>query len=192
MTDRRRHPQPRSGRDPRGYLILTAGLILLGVGLYLGIHQISDEPALASVPGGAVLVVPQELPDLTLQTLDGRSVSLRDLQGKALVVNFWATWCPPCRMEMPDLQAFYQAHLDEDVVVVAINAGEAVSLVQPFVDENNLTFDVLLDPDMRAMTAFRVASLPTSFFVDRQGLIRERHGGALTLAEIESSMAPLR
>lgn len=191
MTAQQHHPQ-RTGRDPRGYLILAAGMILLGIGLYLGISQVSDDPALASVPEGSVVVVPQELPDLTLQTLDGRSVSLRDLQGKAVVVNFWATWCPPCRMEMPDLQAFYQAHLNEDVVVVAINAGEAVSLVQPFVDENNLTFDVLLDPDMRAMTAFRVASLPTSFFVDRQGVIRERHGGALTLAEIESSMAPLR
>ena len=165
----------------------------MAAALFVLLYDPAPAPELTSLPAGSTIsVIQQEIPDLTLTGLDGQTISLRDLRGQAVVLNFWATWCPPCRDEMPDLDSFHQNGRDDDVIVVAINAGESTSLVQEFVDEFDIGFPVLLDPNMDAMSAFRVASLPTSFFIDRQGFIQERYAGSLSLAEVESKMAPLR
>ncbi len=142
----------------------------------------------ANPPGTATML----MPELTLMTVDGRELDLTELKGKAVLVNFWATWCPPCRLEMPDLEAFYQQNQADGVVVIAINAGEPAGMVDSYVDELGLSFDVLLDPTMQSMHAFRVASLPTSFFVDRDGVVRTRFAGALTLQQMEQRMASFR
>jgi thiol-disulfide isomerase/thioredoxin len=172
---------------------MAAGVLLIAAALFVLLHEPAPASQLSSLPAGSsISVIPQELPDLTLTSLDGKSVSLRDLRGQAVVLNFWATWCPPCREEMPDLDTFHRAGREDDVIVVAINAGESSSLVEEFVDELEPDFQVLLDPDMKAMNAFRVVSLPTSFFIDRQGIIQDRHAGALSLTEVENRMASLR
>jgi thiol-disulfide isomerase/thioredoxin len=132
-----------------------------------------------------------ELPDLTLATLEGDKVSLADLAGRPLIINFWATWCPPCRSEMPALVELYYRHADQGLVVIAVNAGETTGLVQGYADELELNFPVVLDPKMKAAAAFSVVSLPTTFFVGRDGLIQERHAGELTPDQFESKVAPL-
>jgi len=151
--------------------------------------QSENSPSSAAFSSSNVLNI--ELPDLTLENLAGEPLALRDLKGQAVLINFWATWCPPCQREMPTLEAFQQAHQAEEMLVVAINAGELAALVAPYIEEQQLTFEILLDPDMRASAAFQVASVPTTFFVDKAGVIRERYAGPLSLEQVEAKMAAL-
>jgi len=106
--------------------------------------------------------------DFTLTDLKGQSWHLRDLRGKVVLVNFWATWCPPCRKEMPDLQALYDKYKDRGFVVLSISDEEAAK-VSPFVAERKITYPVLLDPGRKVNTAFVVEGIPKSFVYDRDG-----------------------
>jgi len=106
--------------------------------------------------------------DFTLSDLQGNSWHLRDLRGKVVLVNFWATWCPPCRKEMPDLQALYDKYKDHGFVVVSISDEEAAK-VQPFIAERKITYPVLLDPGRKVNDLFQVEGIPKSFIYDRKG-----------------------
>ncbi len=131
-------------------------------------------------------------PNFTLQTVDGQSVTLGDLRGQVVVVNFWATWCPPCRSEMPALQEAYDARRDEGLAVLAVNQGEAPDPVQTFGRELNLSFPLLLDPAFDVTDAYRVGLLPTTFFIGRDGVIHDiTYGGPMSRALIESRVEPL-
>jgi len=130
-------------------------------------------------------------PDFTLQSVDGQSVTLSELQGQAVVLNFWATWCPPCREEMPALQEAQDAHRG-DVVVLAVNQSESLELVQAFEQEYALTFPLLLDPGYVVSDRYRVSLLPSTFFIDRRGVIRDIvFGGPMNRASLESKIASL-
>jgi peroxiredoxin len=104
----------------------------------------------------------------TLSDLHGRSWSLADLHGKVVLVNFWATWCPPCRKEMPDLEKLYARFRDRGLVVLAIS-DEDRAKIEPFVEKAQFTFPVLLDPGGKVHEAFDVGGIPKSFAFDRQG-----------------------
>ena len=106
--------------------------------------------------------------DFTLSDLQGNRWHLRELQGKVVLVNFWATWCPPCRKEMPDLQALYDKYKDQGFIVVSISDEEAAK-VQPFIAERKITYPVLLDPGRKVNDLFRVEGIPKSFVYDREG-----------------------
>lgn len=131
------------------------------------------------------------MPAFTLTALDGTLVSSDNLRGQVLLVNFWATWCPPCRAEMPLLQSVYQAHRERGLVVLAIDVAENPATVEQYARELGLTFPILLDQQIGVSTAFQVNALPTSFFVDRAGVIRASYMGALNRAYIEAQLAPL-
>jgi cytochrome c biogenesis protein CcmG/thiol:disulfide interchange protein DsbE len=119
-------------------------------------------------------------PDFTLETLDGRAVTLSDLRGQVLLINFWASWCPPCREEMPAIQQVYERYRGQDSQVTA------------FSDRLELTFPVLMDRDGSVFDRYRVMALPSTFFVDRAGVIQELAvGGPLSRAFIESQVVPL-
>jgi len=142
---------------------------------------------LSRVPGGVAR--PESLPlrghpapDFTLQTLDGDSLTLSDLRGKAVVLNFWATWCPPCQAEMPELQAAHEAYASGGLVVLGVNQAEDRATVQAFLDERNLSFPVVLDSQYEASQLYKVNSLPTTFFIDRNGVIQERVTGQMNTA----------
>lgn len=118
-------------------------------------------------------------PDFTLYRLDdGSEVSLSDLKGKRVFLNFWATWCPPCRVEMPYIQAVYEEK-DDDVVFLAINLGESEGRVKSFMEENGYTFPVLMDPTGQAASLYLIRAIPTSFVIDADGIVRGRHIGVL-------------
>jgi peroxiredoxin len=106
--------------------------------------------------------------DFTLTDLQGQTWRLRDLRGKVVLVNFWATWCPPCRKEMPDLQALYDKYKDQGFVVLAISDEEAAKVL-PFIAERKIGYPVLLDPGRKINDAFLVSGIPKSFLYDREG-----------------------
>ena len=115
------------------------------------------------------------------QTVDlvGRTVSLDDVRGRVVVVNFWATWCPPCRVEMPELDA-YQAEMGDRLAVLGINMAEPKTAIVPFVLQNGLRFPILLDESGAIAASYGVTGLPTSLILDRSGVVRERVTGAMT------------
>ena len=106
--------------------------------------------------------------DFTLTDLKGKSWTLSELRGKVVVVNFWATWCPPCRKEMPDLEALYNRFKDQGLVVLAISDEDAAK-VRPFVAERQVTYPVLLDPGRKVNDLFQVEGIPKTFVYDRDG-----------------------
>lgn len=106
--------------------------------------------------------------DFTLADLEGRPWTLKQLSGKVVLVNFWATWCPPCRKEMPDLEALYTRFKDRGLVILAISDEEA-GKVKPFIAERGITYPILLDPARRANKLFRIEGIPKTFIYDRTG-----------------------
>jgi cytochrome c biogenesis protein CcmG/thiol:disulfide interchange protein DsbE len=113
-------------------------------------------------------------PDFTLDTLDGKKVTLSELRGKIVIINLWATWCPPCRAEMPALENAYEQYRDSGVVILGLNVTNQDSEkdIPPFVKEFGLTFPILLDRDGSVSTLYQLRGLPTTYFVNREGIIR--------------------
>ncbi len=130
-------------------------------------------------------------PAFTLPTADGQPVSLADYRGRVILVNFWATWCPPCVAELPTLNAFYQARQAEGFVVIAVNDQETPAAVQAFVSENHLSFPVALDRNETVMAAYDVRALPVSIIIDRAGNIRTIHRGEISAEQLAEKINPL-
>ena len=129
--------------------------------------------------------------DFTFASLDGSEVSLSDYEGNVVLVNLWATWCSPCRAEIPDIEAAYQTYLDEGFVVLGVNIEESREIVAPFVEEFDMSYPVLLDKTGELMKIYRAQGLPMSFLVDADGVIQVRHMGFLTGEQLESYLAEL-
>ncbi|WP_117169463.1 peroxiredoxin family protein [Paraliobacillus sediminis] len=118
-------------------------------------------------------------PDFQLETLDGETVKLSDYRGQRVMLNFWATWCPPCRAEMPDMEAFYQAN---DVAIVAVNLTETeanLTDVNDFKEDFNLSFPIFLDEKNEVATTYQIRPIPSSYMIDSKGIIRYKALGAL-------------
>jgi peroxiredoxin len=131
-------------------------------------------------------------PDFTLESIDGQTVRLSDLRGQAVLINFWATWCPPCRAEMPAIQQAYDRYRDQGFTVLAVNLQESDAQVRAFADQFSLTFPILMDRSGSVSAQYRVRALPSTFFVDRAGVIRNvTVGGPMAHAFIESQVADL-
>ena len=136
------------------------------------------------------LSVGVQAPDFALQSLAGNPVKLSDLKGKPVLINFWATWCAPCLLEMPNLQEYYEEYPGQ-FEVLAVNAGETERTVQKFVDDVGLSFIILLDPDGEVQQLYRIKGYPTTYFLDKDGIIRFQHIGLLTEAHIEEYLGSL-
>lgn len=128
------------------------------------------------------------LPDLELAALDERPVSLVSYMGQPVVLNLWATWCPPCRREMP---VFEQAQAEfPDIAFVMVNQGESAQQAQDFLDNEGLALnDVLLDPSSETMNALGAGGLPTTFYFDARGELVDLHLGELTMAEMKDTLS---
>ena len=182
----------------------TAALILLGLVLGSGsaavlwLRPVESAPVVAADDTSTPIITPAPAPVLgasapsfALARLDGERVDLRTLRGTPLVLNFWATWCEPCRIEMPLLQSRYEAGRAQGLRVLAVNFDEAEPLVRSFVEDLGLTFDVLLDPGAYVQGLYRVRGYPTTFFVDARGVIRGHKVGALEPAELDALLADI-
>ena len=130
-------------------------------------------------------------PDFQLKTPTGESVKLSDLRGQAVLVNLWATWCPPCREEMPTLESFYRDHRDRGFVIIGVNDGDLAIDVRDFVNAYGLTFPVWLDPSYLSESAFNTMNLPSSFVIDRQGQVRLQWVGGIDREKLEQYVVPI-
>jgi peroxiredoxin len=131
-------------------------------------------------------------PDFTLTTLTGETFTLSELRGKPVVLNFWATWCPPCRAELPELEAAAERH-DGEIVIAGVNQAEATDQVREFAEAMDLGFVIPLDVDAQVSREYGARSLPTTFFIDREGIIRQIQIGPVTeatLAQLLRSVYP--
>ena len=151
--------------------------------------SLSEEAA--STPSSAPLtatLIGAEAPDFTLQSIDGRRVSLRDFRGKVVIVDFWASWCPPCRAEMPYLEELQKRFAGKGLVVLGLDSGEDSQTVSQFAKEESYTFTLLLGGQPGAETSYYVGALPTTFIVNRQGKILYQNDGFGPPAELLSAV----
>jgi peroxiredoxin len=156
----------------------TLAVVLLGAVLWIlpvrrpadeGGHHTAATAALDPFEKAGVVELKegQRGPDLTLSTLDGGRVSIADHQDQLVILNFWATWCQPCTLEMPSLEALWQRYRDRGLVVlgVSVDRGAPKTLLEPYVRSLKLTFPILLDPDSRTSDRWRITALPSTFLV---------------------------
>lgn len=191
---------PRKKRHQ--YKTIKPAKVLLGIGLILlsmVILYFMLTGVVASAPGpvsnGDNYVVPFPVnypaPELELENLTGDVESLKDFHGQVLLVNNWATWCPPCKAEMPTLASYFTAHANEGFMVIAIEAGDPRDQVAQFAEDFDLPFTVWLDPSSKALNAFRNGNLPSSYVVDRNGTIRYAWTGEINREMLEKFVTPL-
>lgn len=129
-------------------------------------------------------------PDFALQLDDDRTLRLSDLQGTPVMINFWATWCPPCRAEMPEIVE--AAEKDQDLVVIAANVQEEIDVVRSFAEEFGMSMPVALDSDGRLRDLYQVRGMPTSVFIDRSGTIASVWAGLLDAERLEEELTKIR
>lgn len=171
----------RRGRLAAAFLVMTGVLVIL-IALTLS--------ALARRLPGELPQVDRPLPEFNLPDLNGRAVRLSDYAGQPVLINFWASWCPPCRAEMPDLEALYTEHQAEGLVILAVNSGESQSIAAAYAEEYGLSFPVLLDENAALSDQWMINNLPATILVGRDGLVKVIHVGLLRSEQIESAIVP--
>jgi thiol-disulfide isomerase/thioredoxin len=137
-------------------------------------------------------LINESAPNFTLQTVDGEKVTLSDLKGKKVFINFWATWCPPCRDEMPEIEQY--AKENPDIVVLAVNlrnTEKSDEAVHNFIKEFEYTFPVLLDQKGNVGNAYKILTLPTSYFVNTEGIVQFKFIGPLNLEKMNELVSTL-
>jgi cytochrome c biogenesis protein CcmG/thiol:disulfide interchange protein DsbE len=157
-------------------IILTLGLLIASCAGKTSQNPWIDKPA----------------PDFRLPSLDGQAISLTDFKGKPVLINFWATWCGPCRGEMPFIQQVYEEWQGRGLILLAINIGETPSQVAEFMQSQGLSFPVLVDTEGKVAEKYNIQYIPSTFFIARDGIIQNMKVGAFqSKAEIESSLSKL-
>ncbi|NCF66310.1 MAG: redoxin domain-containing protein [Chloroflexi bacterium] len=197
--------EPQKKRNP---LLLVGGLFVLGIALAMLLfgnqlfegRQGKEAVVFEQVPAsgfvnregvplpdrGAPLNVGDVAHNFSLPDLDGKQVALSEFQGKPVIINFWATWCPPCRLEMPEFQRAYETYEEDDLVILAVNEAEQSEVVSSFFyDQMGYTYTPLLDEEGQVAEAYGAIGLPSTFFVDDAGEVTAVHRGLLTKGQLE-------
>lgn len=187
-----------NGRLTQNFLFF-AGLLLLGIAgavLLFGrsllgservtfeqVPKLGGETAVVQLPtGGSPIAIGDPAPPFALNDLNGNSIDLADYAGRPVILNFWATWCAPCRIEMPELQQIFEAHQDDGLAILALNQAESASLVREFFyTEFDLTFTPLLDSEGTVAQLYGAVNLPTTIFINPKGQITAVHRGPVTV-----------
>ena len=168
--------------------MIGVGFVALGIMLFMLLNNnTASAQDFSTVPAQVDFAAPK----LILEDLAGNRVSLADYQGSVVLVNLWATWCPPCREEMPTLLEFYEKYKSDGFVLIAINQEESRRVVEPFVKEFGLTFPVWLDLDYLAEREFNTMNLPSSYVMDRNGRVRLMWIGGISKKNLEKYVPDL-
>ncbi len=162
---------------------LRTGRIAFGVGLTLFMISLAVT--------GWVRLAPKPVPDFELPTLAGDHVRLSSLHGKVVLLNFWASWCAPCREEIPTLEATYSHYRDRGLVIVGVNVYESADQARAFTDQFDVTFPVGLDANGSVAAEFGVSGLPVSILIDRGGSVVYQHMGSIPADTLETQLSPL-
>ena len=169
---------------------VTIGVLLIGFA-FLAMAS----PNTGDAPDVSNSVVPSKVnyaaPELSLQNVNGETESLTDYREDVVLVNNWATWCPPCKAEMPTLVAYHNEHTVDGFSVIAVEAGEPVDVVSQFVNSYKMSFPVWLDPDSASLKAFGNGTLPNSYVIDRSGTVRYAWTGEISKEMLEKYVTPL-
>jgi len=173
------------------FIVIGIGLIAVGVAamalLTMRLSQVERTTTTSVVPAKTDYAAPA----LTLNDLEGNPHSLDDYLGQVVLVNLWATWCPPCLEEMPVFEGFYRDHSAGGFLIIAINDGDPLSEAQEFVENYGLTFPVWSDPQYLSEQTFETMNLPSSYVIDRQGRVRLRWVGAISRAMLDQYVVPI-
>lgn len=173
------------------FIVIGIGLIALGVAAMtlLTLRQAQAERGVES----SVIPIQADYPApaLTLNDLDGNPRSLSDYLGQVVLVNMWATWCPPCVAELPTLNAFYRDYAQAGFAIIGIDDGEELGVVKDYVAQTGLVFPIWTDPSYLSERAFNTMNLPSSFVIDRQGQVRLQWVGAISRAMLEKYVVPI-
>ncbi|MCK4273426.1 MAG: redoxin domain-containing protein [Dehalococcoidales bacterium] len=168
-----------------------ARVIKVVVALFLLMVVLAAAGCSGGSDGGQAPALGRVAPDFQLQKPDGQTISLVELRGRPVIINFWATWCGPCRMEMPALQEVYEDRewAERGLIILAVNLGESASAVRKFMEANRLSFTVLLDTEQEVGMMYNISAIPTTYFVDNDGIIRHIKMGAFReRSEIDRSL----
>ena len=176
----------KPGRVRAPFLLMVGGVALILIAILLLLTQQT-----AVVQDVSAVRIGQKVGNFNLTDVNGQNAQLSDFQGKVVLINVWATWCPPCRAEMPDLQSFYSAHKDQGFVILAINAGDARSDVQSFAGSYQLTFPVLLDTQVDVIKRMGIFNYPTSVLIDRNGIVKNIQVGMYPPDSLIADVTPL-
>jgi thiol-disulfide isomerase/thioredoxin len=176
--------------------ILLIAVLALGSLLIAATRVRPDAAAITSAPGAVVASAPAPLPnhpapDFTLVDLAGVPVQLSDLRGQVVLVNVWATWCPPCRAEMPMIEAAYAQYRDQGFTVLAVNQREDAPTVAAYMQAGGYSFPALLDADGAVSGLYQALVLPSSYFIDRAGVVRAVYKGPLARSVIAGTVEQL-
>lgn len=180
------HLSSNQNNSLRSILILALGLVWIWVSR---VPPGSQDIGVIQAPHSGFLA-----PEFELPATDETLTSLRGLRGNVVVLNFWASWCPPCRAEMPALERVHQTYAARGVVILGVNAAnqDTLAAAQTFITENGLTFPILYDLKGQAGSLYQVAALPSTFFIDRQGIIQEVViGGPISASHLQISIEQL-
>jgi peroxiredoxin len=170
---------------------VAGGIFLIGAGITPLLVNAQQKALAVAAPILSPVIINQPAPQLTLTDLQENPVSIEDYAGLVVLINNWATWCPPCKIEMPELQAYYKAHAEEGFVVVSIESGEPADQVAAFVRDYGMTFPVWLDPQGKALDIFENWNLPSSYVIDKDGTMRFSWTGGINQSTLEFYITPL-
>ena len=200
------HPQRRREWSGVWRSLVLPLLIVTAIVAGLWYWQSRDRTAVRTVDGFGVVALPSEknptgrepaaqkgraAPDFILPSLDTETYRLSDLQGRPIIINLWATWCVPCRAEMPELVRTYNEHKDAGLAVLAVDVKESDAEVQRFADEFGMTFPILMDRSGEVASAYRMTGLPQSYFIDRTGVIQEIAIGGMDRTILQQKLAAI-
>lgn len=188
----RRRNRLRSGRAFLGLLVVALLGLLVVQACDSAAHDITQERTPGPPAPTKLLPAPEVgrlAPDFTLVDLEGNQVTLSDFRGKTVFVNFWATWCPACRAEMPDIEAVYQEYKDKGVVVIGVDILEPEDVVRQFVEQGGYNWAFVIDTTGEVAADYNITAIPASFFIDREGVIQAVSIGAMTKRQMEAKLA---
>ncbi|HLB27001.1 MAG TPA: TlpA disulfide reductase family protein [Dehalococcoidia bacterium] len=191
-----RSPFRRPGAGTLRNIIATIAVGALIVGLVWffdrpGGSANSQAITLTAEASGPAPRLEKPAPDFRLRGLDGQYYQLSDFRGQPVWINFWATWCPPCRAENPDIQETYEANQDKGLVLLAVSIGEDANTVRDYVERTGLTYTIGVDESTEIAARYRIVGIPTHFFIDRDGILREWRIGSMSKKTMEKKIGEI-
>lgn len=184
-------PRPRLGAVRNIVATVVVGIIIIGLVWFFdrpGGGLGSDPITLTAAATGPAPRVGREAPDFRVQMLDGEYFQLSDVRGQPVWISFWATWCPSCRAENPDIDEVYREKQDEGLVLITLSIGEDAGTVRDYMARTGFTFPVGLDRDTAIAASYRIVGVPTHFFVDRDGILRDWRIGGMSKKTMEKKL----